>query len=79
VHSEIINTLAGFAVVLPKEVNEALKEWREDSLTGDALKRVRDLLRSNTATPANWKKIIDMLFNIRAVVVATSKLKDGEG
>ena len=79
VHSEIINTLAGFQVVTQTEVNTALREWREDTLPAQALKKVQDLLRENTAVPSNWKKIIDMLFNIRSEVLASSKLKDGEG
>jgi hypothetical protein len=78
VNSEIINTLAGFTVVTAADVRAALQKWREDSLTGDPLKTIKDLMESNTATPSNWKKIIDMLFNIRAAVARTSKLKDGE-
>ena len=79
VHAEIINTLTGMEAVSQREIAAARTAWRKDSLSGNPLKTVTDLLKSNTATPANWKKIIDMLFAVRAAVVDFSHLHDGEG
>lgn len=79
VNSVLINTLVGFEAVRASNVNAALKEWRTKKLSGAALTAAKAELKPLSANAQNWLQIIEMLLELRGLVIDQSTLRDGEG
>ena len=80
VNSVIINTLVGVEAVRKKDVSEALAMWRQDRLKGSDLTLVKGQLRNLLGARADkWLDIVNMLVDLRTLVLDESTLRDGEG
>jgi hypothetical protein len=79
VHVEIINTLTRAPELIEqKEIDAALKTWRDDRVAQAQLKKYRAQLEGYLVNGADWKKVVQALVDFRKAALEKLDPRDGE-